>query len=98
MPRAIKTPAEPGRTAVVAPPRQRTDGAAGEAGREAAPQPKDDEDLRDVPAELWRLMTALAKTPEVELDAAFPEPEERPADAPAAPRQHLHRPRRRGWR
>lgn len=68
-PRAPTIPAGPARSSVPAAPRQERTAEAGAA--DPPPRPAD-EDLRDVSPELWLLLAALARTPEVELEAGFP--------------------------
>jgi hypothetical protein len=63
-------PAGPARSSVPAAPRRERTADAGAS--DPSPRPAD-EDLRDVSPELWLLLAELARTPEVELDAEFPE-------------------------
>lgn len=94
--RASMTLAELVRMSVAAGPEEPRSHGGGAAGG-TPPRPHDEEDLRDVPAELSHLLVQLASTPEVEVDvhvAARGTPGLRPGDV--AWRLGLRRERGRG--
>ncbi len=67
-------------------PHDRTADDAPDPRRDVRRPPADDEDLRDVPSELWHALAELARTPEVEPDPRFlEEPAEPVATAPPDP-------------